>query len=363
MSKQNTIKLNGKLFDAATGKPISSAPKGHQSLIRPTNQSADTHPAAKHSKPKDPDSVHLKHREPHSPHNIRRKTQHTKTLMRHAVKKPVRLQHKISDLKSKSPVSHNIDTLVSLDVMGTRHSRSKRAASVPKSHLIHRFASRDDLIPTVVKRLSKISVKPAPDEPAIEKHTYAPVTEDAPVDLFGNALSNATSHNQKQTKHSRRQRAAKKLGVSIKAVHFGIAAILFVALGGFIMYQNATNIRVRLAAADVGVHASLPGYHPAGFALDRYIQTSPGRVILSFHSNSDGRNFKITQTALTNSNQTSTLAANTGQSFQTISTADGTSVYLYGDSNASFIKDGTLYTIEGDSRLSTSQLLKIANSF
>lgn len=354
MSKQNTIKLNGKLFDATTGKPLSSTTSSHHAIIKPTvkhNQSKLLYT-----------SKHQKHREPHHPHDTHRKTEHAKTLMRHSVKKPAHIAHKISDLQPKSPASYNIDLATNLDILGAKHNRTKHAASITKSHLVHRFAARDDLIPTVVKRLTKLSVKPAPGDPTIEKHNFAPVAGNISDDIFSNALAIADSHAQKLHKQSRRHRAAKKLGVKVSTVHFGISLIVIVALGGFVLYQNAANIRVRLAAADAGVHASLPGYSPAGFALDNSIQTTPGKVILSYRSNSDSRNFKITQTAVFSGVQSTTLAANSGQSSQVITGTNGATIYIYGDASASWINGNTLYTIEGDSSLSTSQLLKIANS-
>jgi len=368
VKKQNTIKLNGKLYDAITGKPVSGGSStsehhpGH--VIRPTKHHAHALPAPQEH-PMAKEVTEQTHRKAHKPHDTHRRTQRSRILMRHAVQKPPTIDksHRIKDLHSVAPASHNIEQANSFSIMDLRHNRSHRAQSVHKSHLVHRFASHRSYEPSIIKKVANLSVRPAPQELVIKEHSSAPLLEPSTTDLFSSALATATSHQQTHSKHSRRHRAAHKLGVKVSSIHFGIAVLTVMVLGGFIIYQNAASIGVQLAAAKVGVRASMPGYRPAGFAMAHTIRSTPGQIVLNFHSTSDDRNFKITQTAISGGTQTSTLAANTGQSYQSISGPDGTTIYMYGSSNASWIKNGTLYSIEGNSSLSSVQLLKIASSF
>ena len=133
----------------------------------------------------------------------------------------------------------------------------------------------------------------------------------------------------------------------------------------FLEIQNEPNEIMRIAAGQAGIQASLPGYRPAGFAMDHSIQSLPDEVILQFRSTTDDRSFKISQVGAPqadNSLVTNHLA-DASQSYRILDTADGTTVYLYGTANASWVKNSTWYTIEGNSNLSPIQLVKIANSF
>ena len=366
--QQNTIRLNGKLYDAVTGQPVdgSTGVKSQPKHAKNTTKHKANKSAAppKTSKVKNRFSASASHRQPH---HLHRTVQHSHTLMRQSVKKPIPVNKdlKITDLHASTPASHNIEPGSSLDIMAVKHNLSNRAARISKSHLIHRFDSHDESTPSVVKRIAKLSVKPAPDEPVIEKHAYAPVSGHAPTDLFSNALVTATSHKQTHQAHGKRQRMAKKLGVTNRILHIGMGVVAIIALGGFIFYQNVPNIRVRLAANDAGIHASLPGYSPPSFALDHTIQAFPGEVVLSFHSDTDGRNFRITQTAAPTAGASvaDSLMTDTGQHYQSITGNHGITIYLYGNTSAAWAKGNTWYTIAGNSSLSSSQLLKIANSF
>ena len=364
MSKQqNTIKLNGKVYDALTGELL-SAGKEHKSESAPIKPSlhpkADKQAVPNMSKKEVP--VLSCHREPH---HVIRKPQHSKTLMRQAVKKPVLIDKslRITDIHSSKLANHDIES-DALDIMAAKQSRNQRAGQIPKSHLIHRFNSTTGQASGIVKKhVAHISVRPAPEESIIKEHESAPVLGTAPADIFGNAMVSATSHQQSLHTHNKRQRVAKKLGVSTRTLHIGMGVLAAVVLGGFVLYQNASNIRVQLAASGAGIRASMPGYTPPSFALDHNIQALPGEVILSFHSNTDGRNFKIVQTAAPADPQTIGLLTDIGQSYQPVNDSKGTTVYLSDNSSATWVKGSTRYTIEGNSNLSSVQLLKIANSF
>lgn len=109
--------------------------------------------------------------------------------------------------------------------------------------------------------------------------------------------------------------------------------------------------------------ASLPAYRPSGFSLSRRIQADPGRIVLSFQSNSDDRSFTVTQVSSNWNSQTLADSFLTGKQSQRLQQSNGKTVYIYDGSNATWVDGGIWYRIEGKSMLNTSQLLQLADSF
>lgn len=133
---------------------------------------------------------------------------------------------------------------------------------------------------------------------------------------------------------------------------------------GFFAYQNAPNLSMRLASARAGLEGSLPSYSPAGFGLQGGVSYKPGQIELSYSSHSDDRSYKIIQS--TSSWNSETLVQNyepltQNSNYQTIPNK-GKTVYVYNGSNATWVDAGVWYRIEGDSKLSSDQLLNVADS-
>ena len=341
--QKNTIILNGKVYDAKSGDLLvggHSATSETKKAPSKTTESSDTTNKTTHHQV-------INH--------ARHKPQHAKTLMRSAVKKP-------------SPQRHNQDQVIAPPVLRPTipAERLARAKAVSKSKLISRFHTFAGVDPPATK-----SSNPLPHTHArepISHHHTAPINPAASIvesteDFLASALSQATSHEQTLPKHSKTRH--KKLGISSRIVNVSAAVLVVVVLSGFIAYQNLPNISMRLAAQKAGIAASLPRFSPSGFSLNRSIATQPGRILLSFHSNSDSRNFHISQTASDWNSQT--LASNylveQGQHYEQVNQPNGQIIFLYGNANATWVNGGIWYRIEGNSSLTSSQLLKVASSF
>lgn len=123
------------------------------------------------------------------------------------------------------------------------------------------------------------------------------------------------------------------------------------------------NISLRYAVARSGVAANLPGYQPAGFALNSRIKYNPGQVVLSYQSNSDDRNYTITQSESNWNSDTlmSNYVATKTEQPQRYEDK-GRTIYLYGESNATLVSNGVWYDIKGDAKLTSDQLIRIATS-
>lgn len=348
---QNTIAINGKRYDAKTGKLLTSAESvAHTSSQKKQNGTVVDGFSKRPGKPKAVAPAHQVHQ----------KTEKSKTLMRGAVKKPVHNKvHAQAASAHAAPTGHDGST-------PSNHSRIARANSTPKSSLISRFGSSefasDIQKPKEHKTLAHVPVKKAPP---ISGHHDAPlpIAKTFP-NPFASAIENATSHQESSPKKAtRRQRIARKLHVSPRIISAGSMVMAGLLLGGFFVYQNIPNLAMKVAAARSGVEASLPAYKPAGFALNGPIKYSAGKISINYNSTTDERNFAINQSNTEWNDETllDNFVAVERRAYQTYQDR-GKTIYIYDDNNATWVDDGIWYQIEGASSLNSDQLLRIANS-
>lgn len=344
---KTTIELNGKLYDATTGKVVSSAaapapkpttkPQAVDGFIRPPSH----HPKASPSKPTTPQ------RAPRHPNPAQHKPQRSHTLMRHVVKKP----------SASSPVK------AKPAAVSRTNDRDARAASVTKSSAISRFGRSQ--APRVTTKVAPLAVKPHPDQQPSSQASQAARPASAATKTFDTALRSASSHNKGKLKKSRvHHRAAKKLGISSNLVIAGTLTMSFVLLAGFVAYQNVPNISMRIAANRAGFSASLPQYTPSGFGVAGPIKAAPGAVTVSFRSHSDDRSFEVTQkpSNWTSDSLLSSFVAANKQSYQTYQ-EKGKTIYIYNGSNATWVNGGVWYQVNGsNANLNSEQLVRIADS-
>jgi hypothetical protein len=333
MDTTNTVELSGKIYDITSGKALGP------SLVPKKANSAHAAPYAK--------AVH-------------RKTQHATTLMRSSVKIPKAAAHK--PLPTKATVQI-MDAILPTHLAQERFDRSK---AIAKSRLISRFNDIADQS----KLVKKIAVLAVRVEPIAEiTHHHVPVMNQPPIlskpiDIFATAMNDATSHTQKHKQSSKHlNKAARKLGVSSKVLAVSSSVLLVSLLVGFYAYQNAPNAAFRVAAAQAGIRASLPGYKPSGFAMKGPVQTAPGEISVRYQSNADDRSYTLSQK--TSSWDSAALLENyvaTSRRDYQIMHEAGRTVYIYNHSSATWVDGGIWYQIEGDSSLSSDQLLHIASS-
>lgn len=358
-SHKNVIEINGKLYDAKSGALIASphvtsprAPKPTMDgFIRPAKPAASPlstpAPKAKHHTPR-----------PAASAASRRNLQKSKTLMRHAVKKPA---HATPEPTTKTTVTARAAHTAA------SNQRLTRAQAVEKSAFVNRFGGLSHHHP-VAKRTEPLPVRQAPAHATHHNHQATPpkthheapkAKQSASEELFSRALAKAEhepAKAKKRTKHaqkSRFQNSFAKWGAGVAA------AILLV---GFITYMNLPNINMQLASARAGMNADLPNYQPTGFKPST-ISHQAGQVTINFDSNTDDRNYTVTQ-AVSGWNsealQENFLNAR-NKEFQTTQDS-GKTIYMYDDGNATWVNGGIWYQVESNQALSADQLLKIASS-
>lgn len=371
MNSKNIIELNGKRYDALTGKMLAAAPQPKPAAHHtPNRNSAAGHVLDGVSRhPTTTPSSLSPHRLPahQVTHHI---PERSKTLMRTAVKKPG-----LSASKPWQPAGNTSATQSTgkspeetpgshYNLLGSAINplRAQRAKAVQKSGHISKYGSvATDSLPAATKT-ELLHVRPAPS--AHPRPGHVPAASAAAPDPFKHALQHAHSHQQPAHKRPKlHHRTARKLGLTSRALSVVSGSLAILLLTGFFAYQNMPNLAMRVAARQAGFSATLPDYRPAGFTMRRSIQHQPGQVTISFRSNSDDRSYSVTQRA-SNLNSDALLdnfQASGSRSYQTFQDK-GKTIYVYDDSNATWVSGGVLYEIAGDSALSNDQLLRIAAS-
>ncbi len=355
---QNVIELNGKVYDASTGRTVGSPAHPVKGAVvdgfirKPKTVSHTPKPAA-------PKKTTNHHQAPHAHHH---KAQRANTLMRGVVSKPnLAIENPAEEVRSESPV---------LPSKSTDPARLRRAHEVHKSSLISKFGFSNRLSP-VTKKVEPLGIKTPPKdhkqthsnpESAHNASTRAPIS--AAQAHFNRALSHAKAHEQPaHVPKKPRKKLAHRIGISQKTFNAGASVLAAILLIGFFAYQNVPNISMRIAASRAGFSAKLPSYKPAGFSFGGPIEYAPGQITVNFASNSDERNFHLTQKVSSWNSQAlldNYLLAN-HKAYQTYQDK-GRTIYIYDGSNATWVSGGVWYQIEGNSSLNNDQLLQIANS-
>lgn len=384
--QKHKIVLNGKVYDVKTGQMVDTSSAAPVKKSTSTNHHSPTlkvidgviggsHPKKpqqnqhkavinSHSRPPQTptkiSSLHTPHnntiRMPHKINHV--KKHHPKkaaTLMRSAVPRPP---------KHSEMVLAGQNAIVAPDKEG----RLLRAKTIRKSHQIQRFpvspqSAEDFLAPPVIS-VSEESATTPTEMPITPKVT--PTNHQSPKTkqekIFEKAIENANSHKEiPRSNHQKNHRT--KIKTKRRTFRYASGAFAVVLLTGFVLYQNIPNLSMRIASSKAGFNASLPGYNPSGFALSGPVVYSPGKITVNFSSNSDDRNYSLTQQVSNWNSQA--LIDNyfvvNNREFQTYQ-EKGKTIFLYGDKNATWVSGGVWYQIQDADELSSDQILNIASS-
>lgn len=391
MGKATTfIEINGRRYNPATGELIGTAAASspvikdikrvkpaaaQQVALAPQPVAATPLPV----RPAPTTKAMDVHRRPASKPARHHQQQSSKTLMRSAVSKPKPAHHlkaqTRTDILAKVP-SMSIVPKWSFHQVDPK--RLKRAERIARSQLISKFTpSQPTLAYAGVPAAIPVDAAPTP-RPAPTTHHQAVAHVPAgarSMDIFQHAINRATAHEQPRVHPKQIKKAAKaeakQAKASLKAAkrrpHHRVSGTLAIsaavlALVGFVLYLNKTAITMRYADAKAGFHATLPGYQPGGYAIGNF-RYSPGFVAVNFNNGTLGRNYTLTQQSSNWNSQTlaDTLASNGHTPHQTLS-AGGQTIYVYGDNNAAWVSGGIRYSLTSNGNLTTTDIIKLANS-
>jgi hypothetical protein len=294
------------------------------------------------------------------------------------------------------------DASTGLPVKHAPPSTPSPKATVRSSHSIHQPAQKSQTLnrrivknvtdPTVVRRPAP---RPRPDiqkNPAVAKFAphspkapqTPPVADSAPrphpaatntprrahpagslspkpartikQEAIAKALADAPSHSAATGEVKQKRRLPRALSIASA----GMALLL---LGGYFTYLNMPSLSTRVAAAQAGINATYPSYHPDGYSLKGAVAYSQNRVNMKFASNSGPQSFTVDQTK-SNWDSSAVLenyvAKKVGDNYLAYN-EHGLTIYTFGG-NAAWVNGGILYTISGDAPLSGDQIRRIATS-
>jgi len=342
MDKTNraTIQLNGQRYNAISGTPINSI----DGVIRKTVQ--NNYP--QHLTPKNnnqPKTLPV-----HPIHNLEKKPTPSHTLMRQAVTKPTKNTRLISKIHNPMNQVSNSLKIVPPTFIGKINPRTAtRAQTYTKSPQIDRYGA---------------AVKNAPTRPnlSFNQRSVQPA-EPVKKDLYDLAIDKANAHEQPPLTKKELKQLHPKHFFRGKALAYTAVVIMGLSLLGFGVYQNIPNIMAKVASIKAGFAVHLPGYKPSGFSLAS-VGYQPGTVQFDYNSNIDNRKFTLTEHSSNWDSATlvsSIVVPTQGHDYKKITVA-GQSVYLYGKNQASWVSNGIWYQVQGNSSLSTNQIIKLATT-
>lgn len=344
MSKQ-TIAINGKHYHAITGELLTDVASAddHDALANTHTISVKTTPATSVAKPA-----------------TQHKAKPSQTLMRSAVKKPnpntlvIRVQHELStDVISPTVARKPSVTSIS-------HARLERAQSTLRSEQISRFQQGKTASKLTVQH-AHVPVRIAPEKPEeVELPAGAPQPKpnNGPEDMFTRAIANAQHHVDIKA-HTK----AYKLTVRRHFASLAVGASALLVIVGFAMYLNVPSLQIRVAGMQAGVSTINPNFAKAGFSYTGVSASQSKRVIGLKTSESS---YSLVQQPTNWAggqmiDHISSVSASGTPNFKTLQFGDQT-VYRLNNGNATWVKDGTWYQLNGDRAIGDTQLRSLVQN-
>lgn len=270
----------------------------------------------------------------------RHQLQKSSILMRKFVKKP-KGSRKVTEITSA--YSQNIS-----------HIRAGRANQAKLSPFIRKFNT--DLAPLKTK-IKHLPVTPTPVKNAKQQNSDVQIHQPIPQQSKADQLVNKTLQNIGSVSMAKVKKPKKH-----HKLKWGSAIIFVFVLASVLTYMNLLKINMKLASAQAGFSASVPGYKPDGYSLVKRINHQAGKIILDFKSNTDDRKYTVKQEVSNWNSQTLLDNVITSHNLAfTTSSENGLTIYLYDNGKATWVNGGIWYQIESNG-LNSAQLTNIANS-
>ena len=252
------------------------------------------------------------------------------------------------------------------------HKKTEAATIVSRSESISKFAqeynakhSKHRNNATIQDFAPKAATVSHPIAARVEQRTQKPAATETYVkpakvikhESIANALENAKPvHAGKQHKSTQQPKMA-------RAFSFASASFALLLLGGYFTYLNMPSISTRVAAAQAGINAEYPGYHPTGYSLNGPVAYNQGNVSMKFAANASPQSYTLVQSRSgwdSSAVLDNYVMPKAGDQYST-TTSNGLTIYTFG-SNAAWVNGGILYTIDGNAPLSSDQIQRIATS-
>jgi hypothetical protein len=332
MNKQ-VITLQGKAYDAVTGAVI-------HDVVRPK----PVHKKTTETVAKPP------HTRSGTNHLHAHAVQPSRILMRRAVKKPGKSTKR--QLHVQTALSHSSTTIIA-----PKHSvayldidRLSKAQQVDKHHNVSHFDTAMDMPVT----FAAIPVRQAPqDIPAGIPPTAPPPTQtNRPVDIFEHAIENATHFVDIASQKSHFKKKARRHALSMAA-----GTLAFLLIAGFAAYQNTPGIQLKLAGIRAGVATAKPNFEASSFAYNG-ATAEQSRLVIGLKDSHGQYQLSEQKTNWSGSEMIEQVSAidASGQTNYSMLQAGFSTVYRFGSTQATWVKNGIWYQVNGDNGLTEAQL-------
>lgn len=379
-----TITIGNRQYDAVTGLPVSDSAGGHVGHISRRSLRApkrlDKQPEHKKT-PANRGRVQ-------PAHQVHGKLQKSTTLNRAYIKKKPVSQASVKQAQTMAditPKAQLAPASAPKAVLDTHKKPHESIISRPNSKMVDGLRAPKR---SLTRNTQAPLAKAAPIAKAIDDQPMAAATEhplvkkvsdtqkqrrhhqefkkqsqnhSAPSSVIKQAIENEAL--QKAPKHHAKQKKSGfKYRTKMASLVFGSLAL--VMLGGYMTYLNAPNLSVRIAAAQAGIDASYPNYHPDGYSLHGPVAFNSGEVSMTFVANANKEVSYLVQQSKSDWDSMALLENYVkGQSNGDYATSqlNGKTIYTY-KGNAAWVSGGILYTINGNAQLSPEQIRKIASS-
>ncbi len=360
--KRNIIEINGRKYDANSGELI----KDHVASSQKTSPKVDGFTKVQATKPKAETSSAVlttkqvkteAHRRVKHAKELHKPAAKSKTLVRASTKRPKRTSFRTKILTSATAFAGGPSDSAKNELAETvSRERLKQAKLSKKSASISKFVGSDISSPANNNQ----SVSSVAKSIKVSTKNLLIANQLAKVDTTKKANS------KKKSGKSPFKNATNYVKKSPKITTIVATSLAALMLFGYITYLNVPNMALRVAAVKAGFSANMPGYSPNGYRFTGPIAYSPGQITIQFSSNTDDREYNITQrqTSWDSKSLLDNFVKKEVSSDSLYSTVydRGLTVYIYEGSNASWVNGGVWYTVSGDSLLSSEQLLRIAAS-
>ncbi len=308
----NTVTINGKLYDEVTGLAIESSNRPEKTLRGPISASG-----------------------------IHSNVQKSQTLNRQATKKPI--LHTASQLTRK--VGHSMDIARSRSIARFAPHPVTPIPQTPK--VTHDIAPMKH--PAVAKAAAKQISKQTPTASVNIQKTPQAIKQDA----IQMALASSKPKTAKKTFFKRRPR------------RFAIVAMVtaVVLVSSYLFYLTMPSLSVRVASAQANIAAVYPQYIPDGYSINGPVTYSDGQVTINFVANAGKKTFTIKQAKSywdSSAVLDNIVRKKAGENYLTTQ-ENGLTIFTY-SGNAAWANAGILYTITGDAPLTGEQIRHIATS-
>ncbi|HUY53325.1 MAG TPA: hypothetical protein VMV24_01990 [Candidatus Dormibacteraeota bacterium] len=367
MRKSKIIILNGRQYDALTGKPLvrgvqeilAQVPAKTEQLIQKVQAKKphfinDFTVPGNQVKPitKKPLNQQIKKPNHTKAADIKRELLRSKTLMRRPLKKPdLSTKSTIQTIKKSNYVSRNNPLINRSADLG-----SFRDSLVSGAQTLKNKAS---------KAVSNLSIEP-PINTSIHQRNIQKIESAEDYKLYQPATEQISES--KLISNAPKKGKTKKFRLSSKTIYISTIILFIILILGLAGNYFKYSLELSYANFKTGINGSFPKYVPLGYKISNFNYLENGQtksISFKYHpAHSDLNNYLYIQEANTNLDDAGLVATNitptVENNYQTF-LANGTSVYYFSNQYV-WINAGMIYVLTDQTGLSQPVIAKIISS-